>query len=447
MASLNPTFEAFSPLSRVFPYDANRKTLIGAALLPQATAKSPPWATGLLRREFLLDLVDTLRQLVAIPSVNPMAGQLAGPEVGEARLTDYLESLCRGLGLLCQRQTVEPGRDNLLARFEGDPLPHDGGEVILFGAHQDTVPVAGMTIDPFDAEVREGRLYGRGACDVKGGMTALLGALARLIEERPRPRPTIVLACTVNEECGFSGARALARACAEAPSGLLPRRPDAAVIAEPTELQVVVSHKGVVRWRCHACGRAAHSSQPESGENAIYRMARAVTVLERYQREVLALRPRHPLCGRPTLSVGTIRGGVGVNIVPDHCVIEVERRVLPGEEPEKARREVLAYLEGQLGAEAALEHDPPFMEGWPMSQERNGALAERLASAARPVIGRCEPVGVPYGTDAASLAAVGIPTVVFGPGSLAQAHTVDEWLDLHQLQQATEILYRFAGGR
>lgn len=394
-----------------------------------------------------LNLVDTLRQLVAIPSVNPMAGSVSGAEVGEARLTEYLEQLCRGLGLVCQRQTVEPGRDNLLARLDGDPLPEQGGELLLFGAHQDTVPVLGMTVDPFAAEVRQGRLYGRGACDVKGGMTALLGVLARLAQQRPRPRPTIVLACTVNEECGFTGARALAQLCAGPPSPLLPRRPDAAIIAEPTELQVVVAHKGVVRWRIHARGRAAHSSQPETGANAIYKMARAVTLLERYQREVLAARAVHPRCGQPTLSVGTIRGGAGVNIVPDHCVVEVERRLLPGEEPGPVRRHVIDYLQEHVGGEDGFEHEPPFLEGIPMSEEQNGALAQRLAAVVQEVVGRGERVGVPYGTDAATLAAVGIPTVVFGPGSLAQAHTVDEWIDLEQLDQATEILYRFVRSR
>jgi acetylornithine deacetylase len=392
----------------------------------------------------VLDLVDTLRQLVGIASVNPMAGLVSGPDVGEARLTDHLESLLTQMGLVCVRQEVEPGRDNLVARLDGDATPQCGGPLILFGVHQDTVPVDGMTVKPFGAEIRQGRLYGRGACDVKGGMAAMLAAISRLAEHRPPGMPTIVLGCTVNEECGFTGARALASLCTGRPGGIVPRRPIAAVIAEPTQLQVVVAHKGVVRWRCHSHGRAVHSSQPEAGENAIYKMARGLMAIEQYEREVVGRLGSHPLCGRPTVSVGTIRGGVGVNVVPDHCVVEIDRRLLPGEDPEQARRQLIEYLQRQLGSEDALEHDPPFMTGLALSDERNQRLAARLEKVAATVVGSRRLAGVAYATDAAFLAAAGVPTVVFGPGSVDQAHTRDEWIALDELQKASEVYYRFA---
>jgi len=193
--------------------------------------------------------------------------------------------------------------------------------MLLFEVHQDTVPVDGMTIEPWAPVVRDGRLYGRGSCDVKGGMAAMFAAMARLADERPPNRPTVVLACTVNEEHGFSGASGLCRLWMGEPTPLFPRPPEAAVVAEPTRLDVVVAHKGVVRWRCHAHGRAAHSSQPEAGDNAIYRIAAVVTALERYHRQVLADFGSHPLCGQPTLSVGTIAGGISVNTVPDRATI------------------------------------------------------------------------------------------------------------------------------
>jgi acetylornithine deacetylase/succinyl-diaminopimelate desuccinylase-like protein len=388
------------------------------------------------------DLVETLRQLVAIPSVNPMGLPVEGPEYFESRLTDYLEKLLRSMGLPCWRQPVAPGRDNLIARLDGDTPPDRGGSLILFEAHQDTVPVEGMTIDPFRLSVRDGRLYGRGACDIKGGMTAMLAALARLAQERPRDMPTIALAATVNEEHGFTGATALARLWQDLPGGIIPRRPDAAVVAEPTELDVVVAHKGTVRWRCHATGRAAHSAQPELGENAIYKMARGLSDIERYAREVVPSQGTHPLCGNPTLSVGVIRGGISVNTVPDRCTIEIDRRFLPGDDPEAAWRHAVQYLSRDAEAEA-LEHEPPFLQSKALADESNGALAERLATIAGRVAGCGRRIGVSFGTDAACYAATGVPAVVFGPGSIRQAHTRDEWVALDQLEQAAEILYDF----
>jgi len=392
----------------------------------------------------MIDPIQTLCQLVAIPSVNPMGLSCDGDRLGEARLTDHLETLFRSLGIPLQRQPVHPGRDNILASVVGHVPPEAGGRLVLFSVHQDTVPGAGMTIPPWTPRIHENRLYGRGACDVKGGMAAMLAAIARLHQERPAAMPTIVLACTVNEEFGFTGAAALPRLWEPGVSKLLPRRPDAAVVAEPTSLQVVVAHKGVVRWRCHARGRAAHSAQPEAGENAIYRMARALVAIERYQKEVVGPLGFHPLCGGATLSVGTIVGGVSVNTVPDRCTIEIDRRLAGREEPGVAQSHLIEYLQRECDAAAWLEHEPPLMSGLPLDNDANGPLAERLASAACEVAGQSRQVGVPYATDAAVLAAAGIPAVVFGPGSIAQAHTADEWIDLDEVHQAAEIYYRFA---
>ncbi len=389
-----------------------------------------------------LDLVKTLSDLVALPSVNPMGRAVSGPEYLEYRVTDYLEQLFRSLALPCQRQTVEPKRDNIVVRIDGKVPPSEGGPLLLFEAHQDTVPVVGMTIEPWSPVVRDGRLYGRGACDIKGGLTAMLGAVARLAQERPPGMPTIVMACTVNEEHGFSGATALTKLWSQSGS-IVPRQPDAAVVAEPTQLQVVVAHKGVVRWRCHAHGRATHSSQPHLGINAIFKMSRVLNSLERYQREVAPRLGRHALCGEPTLSVGTIAGGLSVNTVPDGCTIEIDRRLIPGEKPAEAYRHVLDFVESEIGADPAIEHEPPFLIGVGLSDEANGPLAERMVAAAREAQIGCEKVGVPYGTNAAAIGAAGVSSIVFGPGSIDQAHTADEWLALDQLVQASEALYRF----
>ncbi len=391
-----------------------------------------------------LDLTQTLIELVSLPSVNPMGKAVSGPEYFEYRVTDYLESLFRSLELPFQRQVVEPKRENIIARLDGEVPVSAGGPLVLFEAHQDTVPVDGMTIEPWTPTVRDGRLYGRGACDIKGGMAAMLGAVARLAHQRPPGMPTLVMACTVNEEHGYTGATALTRLWAQAGS-IVPRRPDVAVVAEPTELQVVVAHKGVVRWRTTTHGRAAHSSQPQLGDSAIFQMTPVLAALERYQLDVAPKLAQHRLCGTPTLSVGTIAGGLSVNTVPDRCTIEIDRRLTPGESPSEARQHVIDYLEAALGTGTrSIEHEPPFLTGLGLPDENNGALADAMLSAARETGIDCRQIGVPYGTDAAQFAAAGVPSIVFGPGSIDQAHTADEWLPLDQLAAASEALYRFA---
>lgn len=391
----------------------------------------------------LLDPVETLRELVSLPSVNPMGRPLAGPEFLEYRVTEYLEGVFRRLELPWVRQTVEPRRDNIVARLDGTIPVAAGGPLILWEAHQDTVPVDGMTIEPWNPIVRDGRVYGRGACDIKGGLAAMLSALARLATERPAPRPTILFAATVNEEHGFSGAARLARLWDEQPE-FCPRRPDLAIVAEPTELDVVVAHKGAVRWRVHTRGRSAHSSQADQGDNAVYKMARVLLALERYQREVTPTLGEHPLCGRVTLSVGTITGGISVNTVPERCTIEIDRRLLPGQDGRTAFGQVVDYLRTQPEIDFPVEHDEPYLLGSTLSDGANRAGAERLATAARAFAPACRLVGVPYGTNASALSAAGLASVVFGPGSIAQAHTADEWLAIDQLERACQVLYRFA---
>ncbi len=389
-----------------------------------------------------MNLVDTLSELIAIPSVNPMGRDLQGPEFYEYRVTDYLERFFRGLEVPFVRQPVEPLRDNIIARLDGTRSPAEGGQLILFEAHQDTVPCDGMTIDPWKPEIRDGRIYGRGSCDIKGGMTAMLGAFSRLARERPAEMPTLVMACTVNEEHGYTGAIELCRSWKKQ-DAFFPHLPDAAVIAEPTDLNVVVAHKGTVRWFCHTRGRAIHSSKPHLGDNAIYRMARVIAALEKYSKEFAARMPEHPWCGRATLSVGTIRGGISVNTVPDRCTIEIDRRLLPGEDGMAAYRQVIDYLATELGETDQIVHDAPYICSVGLANDNNDELSDRLVSAAKEVRGECRKIGVPFGTDAAQFATTGVPAVVFGPGSVEQAHTADEWLSLDELEAASEIFYRF----
>jgi acetylornithine deacetylase len=272
----------------------------------------------------------------------------------------------------------------------------------------------------------------------------MLTALARLVEQRPPGRPTVVMACSVNEECGFDGAKAMRALWSGGQPSLISRSPDAVVVSEPTLLDVVVSHKGVLRWRCHTRGRAAHSSQPQMGDNAIYRMAHVLRAIRQYAENVVPGLGQHALLGTPTLSVGRIAGGVSVNTVPDRCTIEIDRRLLPDEQPLAALEHAKAYLEDVMNGSSSLEHEAPLLVANGLSDEKNGRLAAMLSEIARPFGGSGAQIGVPYGTDAPAFADDGIPTVVFGPGSIDQAHTVDEWVAIDQLHAATDVYYELA---
>jgi acetylornithine deacetylase/succinyl-diaminopimelate desuccinylase-like protein len=395
--------------------------------------------------------VALLADLVRRPSVNPMGRDVSGPEYLEGRVSDFLVQRFTAAGLRWVRQPVAPGRDNVLVRLEAT-VPH--APVILWDAHQDTVPVENMTIEPFVPMVRDGRMHGRGSCDVKGGMAAMVSALERLAASaRPR-RATVVFSATVNEEFGFSGAKALARlwsgdggGTAAVPTDTAARllvgpRPTLAVVAEPTGLDLVVQHKGAIRWRIRVPGRACHSAFPEQGTNAIYPAGRVILAIESLARELLARHPGHP-CGPPTLNLGTIKGGAGVNLVPDLVVLEVERRVLPEESPHEARAEVIARIAAAAG-DALVAHDEPFLESAGLADATRDPHAapwvDRLAASARAGGARAARTAARYGTNASVFMAAGLPSVVFGPGSIAQAHTADEWIDLAEVGVAAEIL-------
>ena len=394
----------------------------------------------------------TLADLVRRPSVNPMGRDVSGPDYLEARVGEYLVQRFAAAGLPWARQPVAPGRDNVIARLEAT---RPAAPVILWDAHQDTVPAEGMTIEPFTPLVRDGRLYGRGACDVKGGMAAMLVALDRLLAANGPREATVIFAATVNEEFGFSGAKALARLWSDAVEpadaaarGLVAARPAAAIVAEPTGLDLVTQHKGAVRWRVRIHGRACHSAFPERGDNAIYHAGRAILAVESLAAELFTRHADHP-CGPPTLNLGTVRGGSGVNLVPELVVLEIDRRLVPGESPQAARDEVIARMAAACGG-ARVEHEPPFLESAGLPDETAAVAAkawiDRLAAAVRGQGHAGNRVAARYGTNASIYAAAGVPAVVFGPGSIEQAHTADEWIDLAQVDAAAGALCRVVAG-
>jgi acetylornithine deacetylase/succinyl-diaminopimelate desuccinylase family protein len=368
-----------------------------------------------------------LRDLVALPSVNPMRGDIPSDITHEHRVTAYLEQFFRSLGVPYERQPVAPERENIVARLD---IP-GAKRTLMFEAHQDTVPVDGMIVPPFGAHIDGNKLFGRGSCDIKGGMASMLGAFARLVREKPKGCCNVIMACSVDEEATMLGVIELAKRT----------KADFAVVAEPTNLNIVHAHKGVVRWNLYTSGRSCHSSTPEQGVNAIYRMANVLTGIELYAAHLKQL-PNDPLLGPATISVGVIQGGVGVNTVPDRCRIEIDRRLVTGEDPNEQSAKLMAFLKEKAGIDFPFELTTPHIRMPALSSKGSDEIQELLGAAIDAERGQHKIHPVPYGTDAATLAWAGIPSVVFGPGDIAKAHTVDEWVPLDEVETAANILYR-----
>jgi acetylornithine deacetylase/succinyl-diaminopimelate desuccinylase family protein len=358
-----------------------------------------------------------LERLVRIPS----------PTGEEGAAAEAVAGWCADAGLEVVLEEVAPGRSNVIARWKVGREPH-----LLLTGHLDTVPVGeGWTRDPFGAEVAGERLYGRGACDMKGGLAAMLGAIVDLRGRGEEPAGDVTLAAVVGEEEDSAGTRALVARGIHA---------DRAVLAEPTAMQLVVGNRGLLNFRIIIKGASAHASSPGLGRNAITAAARIALELESLDAE-LALRP-HPQFGPPSLTVGTIRGGTRPYVVPDRCEIEVDRRLNPGETAEqvadelegaiaRARRRV-PWLEADLVAGPdylAFDIPPDHELVRSMSTAMTEAGIPRRISAWRAA------------SDAGFLVhGAGIPCVLFGPGNIEEAaHRPDEWIDLGDLDTAQRV--------
>lgn len=368
--------------------------------------------------------VRLLRDLIALPSVNP-AFHADTSLSGEHRVAGYLEAAARKAGLDAELQEVSPGRSNLLVRLS--PAKEVRHRVLL-APHMDTVgePNYPAQLKP---SIRDARVYGRGACDTKGSVAAYFQTLLNLAKKGARPAYTeVTFVGLVDEENMQLGSRYFAKHGPKA---------DLAIVGEPTRLEVVTAHKGDVWLQLRAVGRAAHGATPHLGENAVAEMARIVLALEEDYAAMLAGRPAHPLLGRPTVNVGRIAGGRQPNIVPAECVIAIDRRTLPGETESGVRQEIAALLK-KKGLKAGFDNlrTAPCE---PLETDASLPAVRALTRAA----GRRRTIGVHYFTDAAPIAAGGTPSVVFGPGDIAQAHTDCEWIATSQLENAVAILEKF----
>lgn len=384
--------------------------------------------------------VDTLADLVRINSVNP---NYEGG-VPELELAEYIESYFAQRGIETWRQTVFANRPNVIARVPG----RDPNRRIILEAHMDTVSVAGMSIDPWKPEIRDGKLYGRGSCDTKGGMAAMMDACSSLVADGITPPCDVLFTAAIDEEYSYRGVVALCasvepRSLDQPPPADIPLQAEVAIVAEPTSLQPVVASKGLVRWKIETRGKAAHSAKPHLGVNAIEHMARVISAIEEDSAELS--QTVHPLLGPATCNVGVIRGGVQINFVPDRCEIEIDRRMLPGETTESVLQRYQRVIDSVAASHHAMDvvMHPPMLTDLPLETDAQSPPVQAMLRVLKDMGHDNLPVGVPFCSDASKFGALGIPSMIMGPGSIDQAHAAVEFIECEQVMQAARIFRRF----
>ena len=364
-----------------------------------------------------------LSDLVSIPSINPSLAPSNSNLTGEEGVANLLADQAGKLGIEIQRQAVLPGRKNILLRLK--PKGKIKSRVML-APHMDVVPAEENAFKP---KIKKGKLHGRGACDTKGSMAAFFQAFCDLAKNGPFPLSTeVIFVGLVDEEFGQAGSRKLAKSGPQA---------DLAIAGEPTELKVVTAHKGNSWLQLKTIGVAAHGATPQNGKNAIEDMTPILKTLFHDYPKILSKRT-HPLLGSPTLNIGKISGGNQPNIVADQCIIDLDRRTIPGENEDSIKKELMALFRQQKlpAPDFSSTRSVPCP---PLDTDPNLPFVQTLLRASK----KRKTHGVSYFTDASPIAMGGTPAVVFGPGNIAQAHAKDEFIDILQLEEAYKIISVF----
>jgi len=362
-----------------------------------------------------------LRELVAINSINPT---LVPGAPGEREVANAIAAEMRRIGLDVVVDEAAPGRPNVVGVIEA-AVP---GPALMFCGHTDTVGVSGMR-DPFAPLERDGRIYGRGAQDMKGGVAAMIDA-ARIVARGGLRSGRLVIAAVVDEEHSSIGADALVKTW----------RADAAVVTEPTDLAIVVGHKGFAWVEIEVAGRAAHGSRAAEGQDAILRLGRVLARLEALDRRLQA-RPPHPLLGTGSLHASTVSGGQEWSSYPDRVVLQMERRTLPTETETCAIDEVQEILRLLMSEDPTFRGSARHVFGRPAYEIAEGhALPAAMSDAVAEVTGTtARTAGASFWTDAAVLAQAGIPAVLFGPGG-AGLHSVEEYVNVADVVNCRDAL-------
>jgi acetylornithine deacetylase/succinyl-diaminopimelate desuccinylase family protein len=353
------------------------------------------------------------------------------PPGKEKELAQYVEEYLRSLGLKTELLDFLPNRPNLFAEYK----VNDKGKKFLFDGHLDTVPVGNSslwTVDPFSGTLKEGKIFGRGAADMKGSIAAFVHALETLIDSGVELNGSVHMLLTSDEEISGLGTREFLKKGYSA---------DASIVGEPSCLEVNVAHKGVARWRLKTLGKSTHASTPEEGVNAIYKMAKVLNELEKLAKSYSISSRQHPLLGRPTLNVGTIVGGTKDNIVPDFCEITIDRRLLPGDRVEEVEREFNQLLSRLASDDPSLKFELKLYHSHnPAETPPNHPFVILANLCVEKVLGERRPVkGFQATTEMSHLVEAGIPSIILGAGDIKVAHTVDEYVLVDELVNCAKI--------
>ena len=371
-------------------------------------------------------LTDDLSRMVAISSVNPFDDPVT-PDCREQAFADaYLQNM-NSVGLDTFQRDVVPGRPNVFGRRHGC----GEGPTVMLAGHLDTVGVDGYD-DPFNPVIKNGRLYGRGSCDMKAALASYIEVARILDHAGVQTKGDLVLAGIVDEEHLMLGSKDVS---ANGPI------PDFAIVGEPTELKVCHAHKGQMCMHIKTFGKASHSSVPEMGVNAIRSMAKVVEKLDGYSEDLLS-RQGHPVLGQGRVNPGVIVGGSISSSVADFCDLEVDRRTLSGETLEVVTEEYRTLLQPLADADPDFKFEigPHTLDNAPLDTPADSEVVIKIAEAYRDVIGQQADVGsFPAATDAPHFLC---PAVVCGPGSINQAHTLDEFVTISELVASARIYLR-----
>ncbi|MBN8419231.1 MAG: M20 family metallopeptidase [Verrucomicrobia bacterium] len=375
---------------------------------------------------FPANVVDFTQALVRIPSVNP-DGDPGTDGIGEEQCARYIASFLQASGAEAILEEVEPGRPNVIGRFPTHPSANGGKKPrILFAPHTDTVSVGGMTIPPFGGELRDGKIWGRGASDTKGPMASMLWALYEMRDEIPSLPVEVHFVGFMSEESAQLGSQHFAKHHG---------RYDLAIIGEPTSLKTVFRHKGCLWADIHTTGVAVHGATPELGVNAIVKMAALVTALDTEFREILSeAAGEDEWLGASTINLGMIQGGTRSNIVADSCKLRVDIRTTPGLQHVGGALLLLTEFVQRMDATA---HVTVASEAFHLDTDPSNPFVQKLIAAGAGL------TGAPWFCDAAFLAAAGTPAIAIGPGSIAQAHTKDEFIAVKDLEDGVAFFRQF----